>query len=252
MKVFISHISEEKDLAFVFKKWIETSFLGKITVFVSSYPQSIQAGNKWREVISSALDETKILIILYSPQSITRPWINIEAGCCWLKKIPIIPICHSDLKLEQIGEPISSFQGLEINDKNFAENFFGAIEEHTGCPPAYKINEKHFLSEIKEALGIYDSTVAPTEESQSVKTKHKDLSETDILIVLNDYLKDLRYKLHLEKIRYSDVDDRLNLPSGSTKKYVKQVVKGLGYLPRQEGEEYITFKEIGSRVKRSF
>ena len=100
MIVFISYISEEKSLALVFKKWIESSFLGQITVFVSSDPQSIPAGNKWREDITSALNESKLLIILYSPRSKTRPWISFEAGCGWIKDIPIIPICHSNLKLE--------------------------------------------------------------------------------------------------------------------------------------------------------
>ena len=64
MIAFISHISEEKNLALVFKKWIESSFLGQISVFVSSDPQSIPAGNKWREDLTYALDESKLLIIL--------------------------------------------------------------------------------------------------------------------------------------------------------------------------------------------
>jgi len=40
MKVFISHISEEKELAFVLKEWIETTFLGQLSVFVSSEAKS--------------------------------------------------------------------------------------------------------------------------------------------------------------------------------------------------------------------
>ncbi len=250
MKVFISHISEEKDLAIVFKEWIESTFLGQLSVFVSSDPQSIPAGNKWREELTSALDESKLLIILYSPLSKSRPWISFEAGCGWIKKIPIIPICHSNLRLKQIGEPISSFQGIEIDDKDFTEKFFGAIAKHAGFPKCPRIDKKQFLSDIKTSLGKSESTVTPTEKSQSVKAKHKDLSEPDILALLTDYLN-----INIEAstaISYLEIDDKLNLPPGSTKKYIKQIVSRWHFVPLHEGEEYITFKQLSRRVKPSW
>ena len=252
MKVFISYISEEKDLAIVFKEWIETTFLGQISVFVSSDPQSIPAGNKWREDLTSALDESKLLIILYSPLSKTRPWINFEAGCGWIKKIPIIPICHSNLQLEQIGEPISSFQGIAIDDKDFTKRFFGAIAKHAGFPKYPKIDEKQFLSDIKKSLNTFDSTVTPTEKSQSVKIEHKDLSEPDILALLTDYLNKGTTRIGSEAIRYSEIDDKLDIPSGSTKKYIKQVVSRWNYYPLHEGEEYINFEQRQRRAKPSW
>ena len=246
MKVFISHISEEKNLAIVFKEWIESTFLGQLSVFVSSDPQSIQAGKKWREVVTSALDESKLLIILYSPLSKTRPWISFEAGCGWIKDIPIIPICHSNLKLSQIGEPISSFQGIEINDKDFVKKFFVAIAEHAGFSKYPKIDKKQFLSDIENSLSTFDSTVTPTEKSQSVKTKpyHFNLSEADKLILLTDYLRRMM-TARTEKIRCSDIDDKLGMPPGSTKKYIKEAVEDLdNYYIAREGKEYIML-EIG-------
>jgi len=190
------------------------------------------------------LDESELLIILYSPLSKTRPWISFEAGCGWIKEIPIIPICHSNLKLEQIGEPISSFQGIEIDDKDFTQKFFGAIAKHAGFSKSPKIDQKQFLSDIEKSLNTFDSTVTPTEKLQSVKAKHKDLGETDILILLRDYLNNMTYKIHLETFQYSSIDGKFYLPPGSTKKYIKQVAKELGYLPQQEGKKYIRFIEF--------
>jgi len=250
MKVFISHISEEKELAIVLKEWIETTFLGQLSVFVSSDPQSIPAGDKWREDLTSALDESKLLIILYSPLSKTRPWISFEAGCGWIKKIPIIPLCHSNLKLAQIGEPISSFQGIAIDDRDFVSKFFGAIAKHAGFPKYPNIDEKQFLSAIKKSLSTFDSTITPKEESQSVKREHKDLSEPDILALLTDYCNKSGNIGEAKVITYSDIDDKLNLPPGSTKQYIKQVVRVWNYHPQHEGEEYITFKYKSPGVKR--
>ncbi|MHC4686487.1 MAG: toll/interleukin-1 receptor domain-containing protein [Planctomycetota bacterium] len=242
MKIFISHISEEKNLAIVLKEWIESTFLGQISVFLSSDPQSIPAGNKWREDLTSALDESKLLIILYSHLSKTRPWINFEAGCGWIKRIPIIPICHSGLKLEQIGEPISSFQGIEIDDKDFTKKFLGAIAKQASFPKYPKIDKKQFLSEIEKSLSTFDSTITPTEKSQSVKTKHKDLSEPGILALLTDYFNKNAMDIENEAIRYSEIDDILGIPSGSTKRYIKQILRRQNYCCIHEGEEYITFE----------
>ena len=253
MKVFISHISEEKELAIVFKEWIETTFLGQLSVFVSSDPASIPAGDKWREDITSALDESKLLIILYSPLSKNRPWINFEAGCGWIKKIPIMPICHSNLQLEQIGEPISSFQGIAIDDKDFVSKFFGAIAKHAGFTKVPKIDAKQFLSDIKKALKTFDSTVTPTEKSPSIKIERKDLSEPDILALLTDYLNSSATRIQPSTaIKFSEIDDKLKLPPGSTKKYIKQVVSRWGYTPINEGDEYITFEQGSIHVRRSF
>lgn len=242
MRIFISHIKEEENLAFVFKEWIESTFLNQISVFVSSAPENIPAGDKWRETITSALNESKLLIILYSPLSKTRPWINFEAGCGWIKEIPIIPICHSGLKLEQIGEPISSFQGIAINDKDFTNKLFGSIAKHAGFKKHPKIDKNQFLTDIKESLKTFDSTIVPVEKDQKIKPKRGTLSEPDILALLTSHLNSGDIDLNMGAIKYSDIDDKLGIPDGSTKRYIKQIVQRWNYYPVNEGDEYIIFE----------
>lgn len=152
MQIFISHISEEKSLALVLKGWLESTFLGQCKVFVSSDPADIPAGTKWLDKINGAMDDSKLLIILYSPQSKLRPWINFEAGCGWVKNIPIMPICHSGLKVSEIGAPISSFQGLETEAVDFTNNFFGAIAKHAGFSKTPRIAIDEFMKELNVAI----------------------------------------------------------------------------------------------------
>ena len=92
--VFISHIAEEKEVAIAVKELIESSFLGLIEVFVSSDQHSIGMGQKWLDQISAALKECVVEIVLCSPKSINRPWINFEAGAGWVRDISVIPLCH--------------------------------------------------------------------------------------------------------------------------------------------------------------
>ena len=179
MHIFISHISEEKSLALVLKDWLESTFLGQCKVFVSSDPDDIPAGTKWLDKINNALDDSKLLVILYSPQSKLRPWINFEAGCGWTKNIPIMPICHSGLKAGEIGAPISSFQGLEIESKDFARNFFGAIAKHGGFSKTPRIASDQFLKELNIAIREVEHVLS---REQSVEQENS-LSEEQIKIL---------------------------------------------------------------------
>ena len=249
MKIFISHIFEEKTLALEFKKWIESTFLDQLAVFVSSDPKNIPAGNRWLEEITSALQESKLLIILYSPLSKIRPWINFEAGCGWIKEIPIIPICHSGLKLNQIGEPISSFQGLEIDGENFADKFFGAIAKHSGFPQYPKIDKNQFLQDIQNSLKTFNSSVAHETKQSKIKLEDNKLSEPDILALLTSHLNSSAVELNMKAIRYTEIDNDLGIPSGSTKKYIKQIVERWHYYPNQEGEEFIIFEKQRPKSK---
>jgi hypothetical protein len=59
-KIFVSHISEEAELARVLKERINQDFLGLIDVFASTDLTSISAGSQWLEEVKKALKEAQI------------------------------------------------------------------------------------------------------------------------------------------------------------------------------------------------
>jgi len=121
MEIFLSHVSTEGLLALVLKEWIQAVFDDRIKVFVSSDMKNIAAGDPWLGDIRKALERSRLLIILCSPHSVTRPWVNFEAGCAWLKKIPVIPVCHSGQRPEHLPSPLFLFSGLDMRDTDFPE-----------------------------------------------------------------------------------------------------------------------------------
>jgi len=116
--VFISHITEEKDLAIHVKVFIEEAFLGLIDVFISSDEHSISLGEKWLNDITDSLKDCTIEIIICSPISIKRPWINFEAGAGWIRDIPVIPLCHSGIEPSRLPLPLNLLQGANLNDSS--------------------------------------------------------------------------------------------------------------------------------------
>src|SRR5262245_304192 len=95
--VFVSHISEEAELGAILKLRIEKDFLSIVNVFVSSHSDSVRPGAKWLQQLDLELGKAAVLLILASPTSVTRPWVNFEAGAGWSKNVPVVPICHSGM-----------------------------------------------------------------------------------------------------------------------------------------------------------
>jgi hypothetical protein len=59
--------------------------------------------------------------------------------------------------------------------------------------------------------------------------------------LLDGYLRQNKRFIRDEiPMRYSNIDDKLGLPSGSTKKYIKQVANDFNCIAKYEGDEYIT------------
>lgn len=153
-RIFISHINEEASLAIGLKQNIEKSFEGRCTVFVSSDPTDLPAGTRWLEEINQALETASLLIILCSSHSILRPWINFEAGCCWNRKIPILPVCHSGQQRDTLPSPLSSFQSLELKHEKFSELLIQALSSHLEIESTPQLDYLRLNSDLAIAISV--------------------------------------------------------------------------------------------------
>ena len=115
ISVFISHIGDEAALANSLKQWIENTFPDQVSVFVSSDLASIQAGDEWYDKIMEALSSADIFLVVCSPTSLERPWVNFETGVAAFREIPIIPVCHRGMSPGKLPQPLHRFQGIEIS-----------------------------------------------------------------------------------------------------------------------------------------
>ena len=132
-KIFISHISDEADLARAIRERLEGDFLGLIDAFVSSDTDSISAGSNWLKSVEEALKTCKVLLVLCSPQSVGRPWINFEAGVAWARKLPIVPLCHSGLEVQALPMPLSILQAAKASDPDGVKRVYKLVADTIGC-----------------------------------------------------------------------------------------------------------------------
>ncbi|MDK9699596.1 MAG: toll/interleukin-1 receptor domain-containing protein [bacterium] len=151
LKVFISHIHEEKTFALELQKVLEDDFVGQISAFVSSSIKSVQLGKRWREEIRNALNECKVLYVICSPHSVYRPWINIELGFAWcMDNIDIVPVCIG-MDVKDLPDVFSEFQGIAFNDE-FVDQFTDDLVSKLQLPKKPRLDTKKIIDELRVSV----------------------------------------------------------------------------------------------------
>lgn len=157
----------EKELALALKALVSNAFMGMIDVFVSSDPESISMGGKWLDEITYGLKSCAIEIVLASPASVQRPWINFEAGAGWVRDIPVIPLCHSGMSPSNLPAPLSSLQGALATDTEQLQRVLDVMAKTLECNKStIELSEfvqtvKDYQSTSKQLLAVNDTALTP-------------------------------------------------------------------------------------------
>jgi hypothetical protein len=131
--VFISHAGEDKRLATLFKSLIAEVSGDKIACFQSTDTISIQHGSKWFELILGAVRRSSMVLVLLTPNSIRKRWINIETGMAMAAGTRIIaPVALCGLSLGEIPEPWRERQFVNLRKEHDARRFAEMLRS-LGC-----------------------------------------------------------------------------------------------------------------------
>ena len=154
-KVFVSHISKEAALAEVLQKNIEKHFLGLIKVFVSSDGASIEAGDDWLRSLREALEGAQAVIVLCSKDSVGRPWVNFEAGAAWLRDVPIIPVCHTDLTPDALPLPLQLLQAVEAGQPSGLKRLYARLAKIIEAPQEPEVDHEQIAESVRRCEETY-------------------------------------------------------------------------------------------------
>ena len=240
--IFISHISEEKEVSKTLKNLIEEIFPNQIEIFVSSDQSSLVAGEKWLDQISNALKEADLLIALCSEVSISRPWINFEIGSAWIKDIPIIPICHTGMTKNKLPQPVAMLQSMDLADEESLKYLFEGISKHLKLHLGKRIDYKSMIDEVNVSLGKV--AVKEVQKSQKIVNEKEDLEdiELDVLKAFINLPHFIRVETILSKIKTEKIKLEYYLKELCDKKYLSpsyRIGSPVTYSLAQKGKGYL-------------
>lgn len=258
--IFISHAATDEPIANILKAEIDRVFARGVEVFASSIPGIMKPGSDWLNSIKENLDKAKAIIVLITPVSINRPWIWFEVGASWSKMSEgrgrIYPLCAPEIEFSDLPEPLSRLQALSLGRAEHIKLFFQTLCDEFGFG-----NLKGFKgSTIKSRIPKYNELKV---DSKDLKTgtiytgPYESYSSVELKEILDDeYLYKAHYNyteypsIHKDRsvsifngklIHYSKLDEKLKLPSGTSKKYLKEVAARYYLKPSQEWENSIRF-----------
>ena len=138
-QIFISFVHEEEEIAEVVQRFLQDLMKKQADVFLSSDKWKIYAGEIWLKRIYNELKEARVVLLMLSPLSVARPWVNFEAGAAWLADKIIIPVCFGGLSKGSLPKPYSSIQAIDLYDRNDQYYLITSVCHHLrllGPPPA--------------------------------------------------------------------------------------------------------------------
>jgi len=130
-QIFLSHIDEEEKIVLEFRDLMKKIFDDTINFYVY---QKNESGANLIDDITKSLNDSQILVIFCSPESISKPWINFEIGFANKMKNEdnqktIIPVLYLDLKKEQLPSYLSNliYVQLGLDKEKFQKSILKLI-----------------------------------------------------------------------------------------------------------------------------
>src|SRR5215213_4020813 len=90
--VFFSHSSRDAAPLARLKELLLTKTGSALDIFMSSDGQSIPLGRNWVHELQLALDQSKLMFVFVSPQSLQSAWLFFESGFSYAKGVRVVPV----------------------------------------------------------------------------------------------------------------------------------------------------------------
>lgn len=142
-EIFISHASEDRNLALQLKSLFER-ILG-LPVFCTSDIRAVEGGKAWFDQIMTALRHARVCITVLTPASIHRRWVMFESGgtfaLAWGREetLRMFPTTAGGLRASNLPGPFDMIQARDLRSakgvRQLCREVAGVFGVRTSSPP---------------------------------------------------------------------------------------------------------------------
>lgn len=113
--IFISHVSDDREIANILKEFLEKLFFMNVEVFVSG--KDLEGGQIWVEELRQQLERSQAIVSVISPQSINSDWVNFESGVGFLDERTIPFVVQGNLWRDFGNTPLKYLQACKLTSE---------------------------------------------------------------------------------------------------------------------------------------
>lgn len=217
-RVFLSYGAEDRDLA---KTIAETLFENGVQVWWDIW--EIGAGDSIRRKIDEGLSDCTHFVVLLTPTSITRPWVQEEIDAAFMRKVAaksrLIPIRHK-LQADALPPLLAGTLSPEIDDGRNLQALIADIKGitrkpvqekvedvqspvRTGYSPAATAIAELFVKGSQDGM-LHDPVIAKEEIANQTNLHIDDV--TDAVYELRSFLEDHHVHIYPKSSLFSEFD----------------------------------------------
>ena len=177
------------------------------------------------------MTDAKAMLVLCSERSVSRPWINFEAGAGHVKGVPVIPICYAGVSKDTLPAPLLFFQALDVREEDFGVRVIGDLAKHLGYARTPLIRHEEMTADLERALshqgqesgnnivgdlGFVDHLVLFTEKTEAL---------TSLISGFGENTNEITVQIN----KFSDqVEKAGKNPSSGTPRHLQRITKKFG------------------------
>src|SRR5713226_8058967 len=83
------------------------------------------------------LKAARVVVLMLSPESVKRPWVNFEAGAATIRDVIIIPVCFGGMTKGALPKPYSNYQAVDLMNKDDQYYLVNSVAHHLGTLPRF-------------------------------------------------------------------------------------------------------------------
>jgi len=162
--IFISHMHAHEEFVNALQEQLDDALAGGVRFFNSSDHTSLRPGDPWSDRLNRALRETKVVLVVASPKSVTSSWVNFEGGGGWIAGARVVPCCVAGMTPEMLPSPLNSLQALDLRTRRGVEDLVHVIADTADLryPAAARLGS--MVAALAEADRAIQDISSPTAE----------------------------------------------------------------------------------------
>lgn len=274
--IFISHSSDDNNLARDFQVQISNCFEGKVEGFAAD----ILPGENWFQKVMAELNRAKAIIVLITPNSVRGShWVWFELGYFWARHDDALTNQTERSKIyypvlfpeTNIPNPVKDLQiqWTDTTSANELKKLFERLCNQLKLGNADKIDYVNLSEKLSHSTRNHEVVALPNSDRSDITSPYSHYSDNELCQLLDDYLnecsreygnaifqadnigepwlvEDRKYLFNGMLIDYQSLDRDLRLPKGTSKKFLKTVAANYDLYPPQnaDNENTIRFNQI--------